>query len=141
MIVTDLHNYGMPLLRYANGDLATQGSGACSCGRGLPLLASVNGRKLDALLTPDGRYIPGEYIVYCFLYATGLKRYQVVQKQLDRFDILLVRDEGFDGSAIDLVRRELAKVVGDSVTLDFQFVEDIPLTPSGKLRVTISELQ
>lgn len=140
VIVTDLHNYGMPLLRYANGDLATQGSGTCTCGRGLPLLASVNGRKLDALLTPDGRYIPGEYIVYCFLNAAGIKRYQVVQKQLDRFDILLVRDDGFDGSAIELVRRELTKRVGESVTLDFQFVDDIPLTPSGKLRVTISEL-
>lgn len=141
VIVTDLHNYGMPLLRYANGDLATQGAGTCACGRGLPLWASVDGRKLDALLTPDGRYIPGEYIVYSFLYATGIKRYQVVQKQIDRFEILLVRDDGFDGSAIDLVRRELTKVVGESVTLDFKFVQDIPLTPSGKLRVTISELE
>lgn len=140
VIVTDLHNHGMPLLRYANGDLATQGSGGCTCGRGLPLLASVDGRKLDALLTPDGRYVPGEYIVYCFLSATGIKRYQVVQKRIDRFDILLVRDDRFDGSAIELVRRELTKVVGDSVILDFQFVDDIPLTPSGKLRVTISEL-
>jgi phenylacetate-CoA ligase len=141
VIVTDLHNYGMPLLRYANGDLATHGGGTCNCGRGLPVLASVDGRKLDALLTPDGRYIPGEYIVYAFLGATDIKRYQVVQKQLDRFEILLVRDDGFDGSAIDLVRHELTKLAGESVVLDFQFVDDIPLTPSGKLRVTISELR
>jgi len=141
VIVTDLHNYGMPLLRYANGDLATHGDGSCTCGRGLPVLASVDGRKLDALLTPDGRYIPGEYIVYCFLGACGIKRYQVVQKHIDRFEILLVRDDGFDGSAIDLVRSELIKLVGESVALDFHYVDDIPLTPSGKLRVTISELR
>ncbi|HET6783857.1 MAG TPA: phenylacetate--CoA ligase family protein, partial [Pseudoxanthomonas sp.] len=114
VIVTDLHNFGMPLLRYANGDLATAGAGSCACGRGLPLLASVDGRKLDALRTPDGRFVPGEYIVYAFLYATGIKRYQVVQKRLDAFEIRLVRDRDFDSSAIDLVRGELRKVVGDS---------------------------
>jgi phenylacetate-CoA ligase len=140
IIVTDLHNYGMPLLRYVNGDLATAGSGTCACGRGLPLLTRVDGRKLDALRTPDGRYVPGEYIVYAFLHATGIKRYQVVQKRLDAFDISLVRDADFDPSVVDLIRRELAKVVGDSVQLDFRYADDIPLTATGKLRVTISEL-
>ena len=101
IIVTDLHNYGMPLLRYVNGDLATAGSGTCACGRGLPLLTRVDGRKLDALRTPDGRYVPGEYIVYAFLHATGIKRYQVVQKRLDAFDISLVRDADFDPSVVD----------------------------------------
>ncbi|MET0582205.1 MAG: phenylacetate--CoA ligase family protein [Pseudoxanthomonas sp.] len=140
VIVTDLHNYGMPLLRYANGDLATAGARSCACGRGLPLLASVDGRKLDALRTSDGRFVPGEYIVYAFLYATGIKRYQVVQKRLDAFEIRLVRDRDFDDSTIELVRRELTKVVGDSVALNFEFVDEIPLTQTGKLRVTISEL-
>lgn len=140
IIVTDLHNYGMPLLRYANGDLATAGAQGCACGRGLPLLASVDGRKLDALRTRDGRFVPGEYIVYAFLYATGIKRYQVVQKQLDTLEIRIVRDHDFEPTAIDLVRRELLKVVGDSVALKFEFVDEIPLTQTGKLRVTISEL-
>ena len=140
IIVTDLHNYGMPLLRYANGDLATAGSQTCACGRGLPLLASVDGRKLDALRTRDGRFVPGEYIVYAFLYATGIKRYQVVQKQLDAFEIRIVRDRDFEASTVELVRRELLKVVGDSVALNFEFVDEIPLTQTGKLRVTVSEL-
>ena len=140
IIVTDLHNYGMPLLRYANGDLASPGPRSCACGRGLPLLASVDGRKLDALRTRDGRFVPGEYIVYAFLYATGIRRYQVVQKQLDAFEIRIVRDRDFDPSVIDLVRRELLKVVGDSVALNFEFVDEIPLTQTGKLRVTVSEL-
>lgn len=140
IIVTDLHNYGMPLLRYVNGDLATPSDKRCSCGRPLPLLASVDGRKLDALRTPDGRFVPGEYIVYAFLYATGIRRYQVVQKQLDAFDIILVRDHDFQDSVIDHVRGELQKVVGDNVALNFRFADDIPLTATGKQRVTVSEL-
>ncbi|MEO8364932.1 MAG: phenylacetate--CoA ligase family protein [Pseudoxanthomonas sp.] len=140
VVVTDLHNYGMPLLRYVNGDLATAATRTCSCGRGLPLLASVDGRKLDALRTRDGRYVPGEYIVYAFLHAVGVKRYQVVQKQLDEFEIRVVRDHDFQDSTIELVRSELAKVVGDSVRLNFLFTDEIPLTATGKQRVTISEL-
>lgn len=140
IIVTDLHNYGMPLLRYGNGDLATPSQARCSCGRPLPLLASVDGRKLDALRTPDGRFVPGEYIVYAFLYATGIRRYQVLQKQLDRFDITLVRDHDFDESVVAHVSAELKKVVGEQVSLHFHFADEIPLTTTGKQRVTVSEL-
>ena len=140
VIVTDLHNYGMPLLRYANGDLATASTARCTCGRALPLLASVDGRKLDALRTPDGRFVPGEYIVYAFLGATGIRRYQVVQKQLDRFDITVVRDHDFEEGVIGKLRHELQKVVGDNVALNFHYADDIPLTATGKQRVTVSEL-
>lgn len=139
IVVTDLHNYGMPLLRYANGDLATPGPTQCSCGRGLPKLASVDGRRLDALRTPDGRYVPGEYIVYAFLGFSGIRRYRVVQKRLDAFDITLVRDHDFDESVVDRIRHELAKVVGEGVALNFHYAEDLPLTATGKHRVTISE--
>jgi phenylacetate-CoA ligase len=140
VIVTDLHNYGMPLLRYANGDLARPGQGACSCGRGLPLLASVEGRRLDALRSADGHFVPGEFIVYIFLNAKGIERYQVTQRSVDRFDVALVPGRDFDESVLEMLRRELAKAVGDSVQMDFHLVEDIPLTPTGKLRVTVSEL-
>jgi phenylacetate-CoA ligase len=141
LLVTDLHNYGMPLLRYANGDLGTVSTaGECACGRGLPKLARVDGRKLDALRTPDGHIIPGELIVYVFLKATGIRRYQVVQRRLDTLDVTLVRDRDFDPSVLDLVRRELANAVGSSIALEFHFVDEIALTATGKHRVTISEL-
>jgi len=59
--VTDLFNYGMPFVRYLNGDRAVAGWSTCSCGRGLPLMKPVLGRVLDVLHTPDGRnlYVAG----------------------------------------------------------------------------------
>jgi phenylacetate-CoA ligase len=63
-----------------------------------------------------------------------------VQRQLDRLDLSLVRGAGFDESSLSYIRRELAKVVGDSLELRCHFVDEIPLTPSGKWRVCISEL-
>ena len=84
--------------------------------------------------------MPGEFIVYIFLNAKGIERYQVTQRSLDRFDVALVPGREFDESVLEMLRRELAKAVGDSVQMDFHLVDEIPLTPTGKLRVTVSEL-
>lgn len=140
VLLTDLSNYGMPLLRYANGDMATASTETCPCGRGLPLLAHVDGRKLDAIRTPDGHLLPGEFFPHMLKDVPGLRRFQLVQHRLDRLDLSMVCDERFDDASMAYIRRELAKVLGDSVGLDCRIVDDIPLTPSGKLRVTVSAL-
>ncbi|GAB3786472.1 phenylacetate--CoA ligase family protein [Dyella agri] len=140
VLLTDLSNYGMPLLRYANGDMATASAETCPCGRGLPLLAHVDGRKLDAIRTPDGHLLPGEFFPHMLKDVPGLRRFQLVQRRLDRLELALVCDDRFDDASMAYIRHELAKVVGDSVALDCRIVDDIPLTPSGKLRVTVSAL-
>lgn len=140
LVFTDLHNYGMPLMRYVNGDLGTPGHGRCACGRGLPKLAKVDGRKLDALRTADGRLLPGEYMVYVFLPITGIRQYQVVQKTLDALEVRLVPDVDYDPSVQDRIRAEIGKLVGDGIRIDFTLVDTIALTASGKRRVTICEL-
>ncbi|MDR6935564.1 phenylacetate--CoA ligase family protein [Luteibacter sp. 3190] len=138
--ITDLFNYGMPFIRYVNGDMATHATDACPCGRGLPLLASVDGRKLDAIRTPAGHVLPGEFFPHMLKDVPGLARFQLVQRRLDRLDLSIVRGRGFEDASLDYIRREVARVLGDSAELHCHFVDDIPLTRSGKLRVTVSEL-
>ncbi len=140
LIVTDLHNDGMPLMRYVNGDLGTPGHKHCACGRGLPKLAKVDGRKLDALRLRDGRLVPGEYIVYVFLPVTGVKQYQVLQRELDALLVRLVPDAGYDAAVHDQIRAGIHKLTGDGVRIEFETVDAIALTASGKRRVTICEL-
>src|SRR5258708_28519072 len=86
VVVTDLYNYGMPFVRYANGDRAIAGWGACSCGRGLPLLKRVVGRRLDILTTPDGRMIPGELFLHVLRDFPSVQRFQVVQERSDQIE-------------------------------------------------------
>ena len=139
--ITDLSNYGMPFIRYVNGDLATASSASsCPCGRGLPLLERVDGRVLDAIRTPDGRILPGEFFPHMLKDVPGLSRFQLVQRQLDRLELSIVRSGEFNDDSLAYIQRETAKVLGDSVVLDYRFVDDIPLTRSGKRRVTLSEL-
>lgn len=140
VVITDLFNYGMPFVRYVNGDMATASSARCGCGRGLPLLGRVDGRVLDAIRTPDGHILPGEFFPHMLKDVAGVERFQLVQRQLDRLDLAIVRGDGFDDASLAYIRREVVKVLGASITLDCRFVDDIPLTPSGKRRVTICEL-
>lgn len=141
VVVTDLSNFGMPFIRYATTDLATPAHHECSCGRGLPLLKRVDGRVLDAIHTPDGRILPGMFFPFLFKETKGVTRYQVMQRQLDHLDLSIVRGPAFDDDSLAFIRREIHKVLGDSVQLHCHFVDDIPLTSSGKTRLTISELQ
>src|SRR5262249_57510260 len=78
VVVTTLHNFAMPLIRYAIGDYATVGP-PCPCGRGLPVLTRIMGRARNMLTLPDGKqiwpYFAGENL-------SGLaptRQYQLVQ--------------------------------------------------------------
>lgn len=140
IVVTDLHNAGMPLLRYVNGDMATPSSRQCACGRGLPLLERIDGRKLDTLRTPAGHLLPGEYIVYAFLDIEGVKRYQVVQREPDTLDVTLVPGTGFGEATLEKIRHKMENAVGSAMKLRFHVVESIPAAASGKFRVAVCEL-
>lgn len=140
ILVTDLHNYGMPFVRYANGDLAVPSSRTCACGRGLPLLERIEGRRLDCVRTPAGGLVPGEFFINAFFGVDGIKRYQVVQRELGALDIMLVRGPDFSERSVEQVRAEVRKAVDESVELRLHFVDDIPMSRSGKFRVSISEL-
>jgi phenylacetate-CoA ligase len=140
VVVTDLFNYGMPIIRYLNGDMATHATSCCRCGRGLPMLASVDGREVDALRTPAGNILPGVFFFYMLKEVAGLTRFQLVQRSLDRLELSLVRGRDFEDASIEYIRREVTKVIGTSAELQIKFVDEIPLTPSGKLRAVRSEL-
>ncbi|MEO5561252.1 MAG: phenylacetate--CoA ligase family protein [Dokdonella sp.] len=140
VVITDLHNYGMPFIRYVNGDLATSSARVCACGRGLPLLERVEGRRLDAIRTRSGQMLPGEFFPHVFKDVVGLSRFQVVQRSLDHLDISMVRGPGFDTASLDYARAEIRNVLGDAIELRMHFVDEIPSGANGKFRVTLCEL-
>jgi phenylacetate-CoA ligase len=140
VVITDLYNYGMPFVRYANGDRAVAGWDQCTCGRGLPLLKKVVGRRLDMIQTPDGRRIPGEFFPHLMKDYPAVRRFQVVQEQPDRIELRLVVKTPFDEESCNSLHREIRNVLGPSVRLDLRPVDDIPLTKAGKLHVVINRI-
>ncbi|MEY8214559.1 MAG: phenylacetate--CoA ligase family protein, partial [Colwellia sp.] len=140
IVITDLMNYGMPLIRYVNGDRATLSDTSCGCGNPLPMIEKVNGRKLDVIKTISGQMIPGELFPHLFKEFNGLIKFQVKQSDIKSLDIYLVTNEEFNNSALSAIKNEINKYSKQELILNFHMVNDIPLTSSGKYRVTISEL-
>ncbi len=141
LVVTDLGNYGMPLLRYVNGDVVSAGPQApCACGRGLPRLARVEGRRLDAIRSLDGRVLPGEFFPHLLKDVPGVLRFQVLQVRRDRLQIKLVPGPEFGDGQERHVLREVARALGPDMHIELARVDSIPLTRTGKFRVTVSQI-
>jgi phenylacetate-CoA ligase len=139
VVITDLHNYGMPFIRYANGDRAVAGFETCSCGRGLPLLKKVVGRQLDILVTPDGRRIPGEFFPHLVKDFAAIRQFQVVQEAEDRVCLRVVLKRQWAIGECERLTREISRVLGPNVDFQIAPVEQIPLTKAGKLRVVVNQ--
>ncbi|VAX34859.1 FIG00929056: hypothetical protein [hydrothermal vent metagenome] len=141
ILITDLHNYGMPFIRYKIGDMAIASDRECPCGRGLPLFEDVVGRSLDMIKTPDGRSVPGEFFPHLMKEFKGINRFQVIQNELNRLKIKIIKDDKlFNDADFKFMKNEIIKVMGEGIEIDFDFVDDIPLTKTGKFRVTISNI-
>jgi phenylacetate-CoA ligase len=140
IIVTDLHNYGMPFIRYEIGDLGVATSKSCSCGRGLPLIADVVGRSLDVIRTPEGKVIPGEFFPHLMKDFTDIYRFQVIQEKIDLLVVKLAPVSELSETTKKRIDSEVRSVVGPSMVINFEIVSDMPLTATGKYRVTISHV-
>jgi phenylacetate-CoA ligase len=137
LLVTDLHNYGMPFVRYASGDLGRITHDLCACGRGLPRLDRIEGRAVDALRTSDGRTVPGEFFPHLLKEIPELAEYRVEQKSLDHLVISAVLTHALSERSEALLRREIGAIFGPGTAWEVQRVDRIPRLNSGKRRVTV----
>lgn len=138
VVITDLYNYGMPFIRYANGDRAVAGWAECGCGRGLPLLRKVVGRRLDILSTPDGRRIPGEFFPHLLKEFAAIKRFQVIQERPDEIELRLVTTGEWSSDDQRRLQEQVRTVTGPELTMNYRHVGEIALSASGKLQVVVN---
>lgn len=141
IVVTDLTNRAMPILRYKIGDVAVAGDRKCPCGRGLPLIERVEGREADYVVTPSGALISGISLTENFAgLIPGLEQLQIVQEAVDRFRFRVVRGPGFGPASEAKIAELVAERFGPGVGYDCEYVERIPQEPSGKYRFCISKV-
>jgi phenylacetate-CoA ligase len=138
VVVTDLYNYGMPFIRYRNGDRAIKGTESCGCGRGLPLLKDVTGRVADMIRTPDDRVITGLFFPHLMKDYPSVLRYQVVQEELDLVEMRVVATEAWNADVQSAIESAVRQKLGPLVRVELMRVADIPLSKGGKLRPVVS---
>lgn len=141
ILVTDLTNSFMPLLRYEIEDVGSWAGESCSCGRPFPLLERVWGRSSDFIVTRTGKLIHGEYFTHLFYHVPQVSSFQVVQQSLDDVHVSVVLHPGINEFSFDTLRDKMSKSLGQGVRCEINVVESIPRSSSGKHRFTISQVR
>lgn len=144
--VTTLTNFSMPLIRYAIGDIATsaqEGKEVCSCGRGMPMIDSVRGRDVNIFKNADGDLVDGEYFTHLFYLKPWCTQFQVVQEEVNRIVIHLVlhteHESQFREEQAEL-EKAIHKIMDPDCRVEWNMVETIDTTASGKYLYTISKV-
>jgi len=135
ILVTDLLNFAMPLIRYRIGDVGSHDVTPCSCGRGLPRLRSVEGRVTDFLVGTDGRLVSGVFLAtYVVAMCPRLGTVQVWQEQPGRVLYRITAQPDQDGIKDDLefLNVESRRHLGSDTTVAFEFVDELTPEASGK---------
>lgn len=139
VVVTPLYNCAMPLLRYDIGDFAEVGP-SCGCGRGLPVLARILGRRRNMLILPDGRLYWPSFGARALQSIVPMREHQFRQIGPNIIEALLVV-EGPVSAAQEAEMRAII-AAGLPVPFDIQIrcVAEIPRPASGKHEEFVSML-
>lgn len=138
IVVTNLATEDFPFLRYRTGDIGAIGAGSCSCGRGLPLLTSLQGRSTDFVVAADGTVMHGLALIYVLRSVPGIEGFKVTQetRTLIRVDIVPVSQ--LEASQTASIVQGFKQRLGESVDVQVKSVEAIAPEASGKYRYIVS---
>lgn len=134
IVVTDLFNYAMPMIRYDTGDVGAM----LPAGERDPkrYLSVVEGRKLDLLYDTKGELV-SSYIVYKNMWQyTEINQYQLIQEGPKEYTFKINSDEGFMREE-ELIS-EFKTYLGEDATFSIEYVSEIPLLASGKRKKIVN---
>ena len=141
IVLTNLFEYSMPLIRYDIGDMAIPGPDRCSCGLMLPTLREISGRVIEHFLLRDGTTVLGEYVISLLgvEHNSGeIDRFQIIQEDYERIRILAVARDGISEGYKREIDEKIRYIMGPECQIAWEIVEEIPKTSSGKYLYTKS---
>ena len=136
LVITCLHNYSFPMIRYEINDVGAMGSGPCSCGSRLPYLAKLSGRTTDYFVTKDGKVVHGKFVISLLHYRDWLEDFQVDQLDIDRLRIRLVTRGEVVEDDVNEINAKIRLEMGEDCRIEWEDVDSIDRFPHGKLIFT-----
>jgi phenylacetate-CoA ligase len=136
VVVTDLYNEAMPMIRYATGDLAivaepTKGA--------FPSLKSIEGRQSDVIYDTFGRELSASIADYVPYYFPDIAEYQLVQAGAAEYR-LRIAPQSTAYRAEDFTAM-LRGLLGPEARVTVEFMDTIPKQANAKFRTIVSEYQ
>lgn len=138
IIATDMHNYAMPFIRYEVGDLGALAEKPCICGRGLPLLKSIEGRTTDIIRLSNGISLAGPAITLIFK-DSNVKQYQLRRVAGDELLIKIVKEKNYSEKDTEHIMSILKNHAGIDIKIKMEFCESIPRELNNKYRFILTE--
>ena len=137
LVVTDLHNYTMPFIRYDTGDRGVAVPGPCACGRGFPRIGPIDGRSHECIETPSGKIVtPSRFTHFLFVHKTeyvdSVRHYQLEWSPPDSARLLIVPAETFNDDTRKRLRDDTAWILGNEIAVSVETVTEILPEKSGK---------
>lgn len=132
VVVTDLYNYAMPIIRYDTGDLAVISENS---NKDRMYLKQIEGRRVDMIYDTKGRELTSHtWGVYMWKFDK-LKQYQFIQEGEKNYVLKVNGAEGiYTKEEFDTTLRD---ILGQDAVIDIQYVDAIPVLSSGKFKKTI----
>jgi phenylacetate-CoA ligase len=136
LVVTALHCYTMPFIRYRMCDIVVKGPETCPCGQPFSTLQSIGGRVRDYLLLPDGRRVHALEAIRPVITAdvSWLDQYQLTQETETRFVLRIAPLGSPVPEELETMRKTVAERLGRGATLKIELVDHIAFEPSGKFK-------
>jgi len=135
VVLTDLENYTMPLIRYDIGDMSRLLEGDCPCGRSLPRMSDLEGRVVDTLCNASGDVVTSWQVERLFQGISELSCFQVVRHGSSiTLSVVPAAGSSDRRAAAELYNRRIQEVLGARVSVQVEWKESLPLEPNGKYR-------
>jgi phenylacetate-CoA ligase len=141
IVITELVNLGMPMIRYEVGDRGAPSGRQCPCGRGLPLMEGLTGRSADFLVASDGSRVAGVSLIERTLTRfDGIHQLQLVQEEPRTAVANLVPAAGWGPPVQRQLVTELQEHLGADFAIEVREVKRIAQERNGKYRFSICRL-
>jgi phenylacetate-CoA ligase len=138
VVITDLHNFATPLIRYEIRDYAQVGE-PCPCGRGLHTLKKIMGRRRNMVTLPNGEKHWPTVGFHEFRNIAPIRQYQAIQHDVANVEIKLVIGEAISIEQEQRLTAIIQAALGYPFKLTFSyFNEELPKSRGGKFEEFIS---
>ncbi|MCH8275127.1 MAG: phenylacetate--CoA ligase family protein [Armatimonadetes bacterium] len=141
VLLTALHNFAAPVIRYEIGDLAELSPDPCPCGRRLTFIRRFHGREISRIALPGGRRRVASSLMAWLGHLPHLKGFQLRQKAFDRFELFVVAKEALSSREMDTVRSMLEQMTEQPIDLKVVPVDEVPMNPAGKVAKVVIEVE
>lgn len=138
ILVTSFTTHGTPLIRYRIGDRMTFSQvNNCDCGCNMPVVKSIEGRKLDFLYTAEGAKINAGNVSNILKFVpNAIIRTKFIQNKKSEITVLLEVDKSLYKPEYDeLIKKEFRQKFGENTKLIIKHIEEIPREKSGKFKM------